>query len=83
MDGAAQTGPAYAGRAAPQDVFDAATGDSVPAIGEAVGTGGGGSDDGTTMKLVAVGGIGTGTVLVLVLGVWTAIARRRATPRGW
>jgi hypothetical protein len=45
--------------------------------------GSGGSDDATTMKLVAVGGIGTGTVLVLALGLWTVAARRRATPRGW
>ncbi|MFD5750888.1 hypothetical protein [Streptomyces sp. NPDC127033] len=29
-----------------------------------------------TMALVAVGGIGTGTVLVLGLGVWTLLARR-------
>ncbi|MFC8532818.1 hypothetical protein ACFUJY_02485 [Streptomyces sp. NPDC057249] len=31
-----------------------------------------------TMKLVAAGGIGAGTVLVLWLGAWTLIARRRA-----
>ncbi|MFE2836141.1 hypothetical protein ACFXI6_34945 [Streptomyces mirabilis] len=83
VGGAAQTGPAYAGRAVPQGVFDSATGDSVPATGGTGPAGSGGSDDGTTMKLVAVGGIGTGTVLVLALGVWTVAARRRATPRGW
>jgi hypothetical protein len=83
VDGAAQTGPAYAGRAVPQDVFDSATGDSVPATGGMAPAGSGGSDDATTMKLVAVGGIGTGTVLVLALGLWTLAARRRATPRGW
>lgn len=83
VDGAAQTGPAYAGRAVPQDVFDSAAGDSVPATGGTAPAGSGGSDDASTMKLVAVGGIGTGTVLVLALGVWTVAARRRATPRGW
>lgn len=31
-----------------------------------------------TMTLVAAGGIGTGTVLVLGLGVWTLLARRQA-----
>ncbi|MER5346099.1 hypothetical protein ABT030_38555 [Streptomyces mirabilis] len=83
VDGAAQTGPAYVGRAVPQDVFDSATGDSVPATGGMAPAGSGGSDDATTMKLVAVGGIGTGTVLVLALGLWTVAARRRSTPRGW
>jgi hypothetical protein len=83
VDGAAQKGPAYVGRAVPRGVFDTATGDDVPATGGLVPAGSGGSDDGTTMKLVAVGGIGTGSVLVLVLGVWTVAARRRTTPRGW
>ncbi|NEC64206.1 hypothetical protein [Streptomyces sp. SID9727] len=36
-----------------------------------------GSERGT-MKLVAAGGIGVGTMLVLWLGAWTLIARRRA-----
>ncbi|MGC5345198.1 hypothetical protein [Streptomyces sp. DT171] len=31
-----------------------------------------------TMRMVAAGGIGTGAVLVLGLGVWTLLARRRA-----
>lgn len=33
-----------------------------------------------TMALVAAGGIGTGAVLVLGLGVWTLLARRRTAP---
>ncbi|GHB16575.1 hypothetical protein [Streptomyces chryseus] len=33
---------------------------------------------GDTMRLVAAGGIGAGTVLVLGLGAWTFVARRRA-----
>ncbi|WP_241989710.1 MULTISPECIES: hypothetical protein [unclassified Streptomyces] len=36
-----------------------------------------GADSGT-MKVVAAAGIGTGTLLVLWLGVWTLVARRRA-----
>ncbi|RII11239.1 hypothetical protein DSC45_28535 [Streptomyces sp. YIM 130001] len=39
------------------------------------GAAGGGSDD--SMKVVAAAGIGTGTLLVLGLGVWTVVARRR------
>jgi hypothetical protein len=35
-------------------------------------------EDRTAMRLLAVGGIGTGTLLVLVLAVWTVAARRRA-----
>ncbi|WP_329120004.1 hypothetical protein [Streptomyces sp. NBC_01465] len=35
-----------------------------------------------TMRLVGVAGIGTGSVLVLGLGVWTVVARRRAAA-GW
>ena len=34
------------------------------------------------MKAVAVGGIGAGTVLVLGLGLWTVVARRRAAMAG-
>ncbi|MFE9822643.1 hypothetical protein ACFYSH_10855 [Streptomyces sp. NPDC005791] len=33
-----------------------------------------------TMTMVGAAGIGTGSVLVLGLGVWTVLARRRATP---
>ncbi|MBK3638948.1 hypothetical protein JHN52_40215, partial [Streptomyces sp. MBT97] len=40
------------------------------------GTGKPGDDQ--AMKAVAVGGIGTGSLLLTVLGVWTLAARRRA-----
>ncbi|MDQ0795243.1 hypothetical protein [Streptomyces sp. B1I3] len=36
--------------------------------------------NGDTMEMVAVAGIGAGAVLVLGLGVWTLVARRRAVP---
>ncbi|MEU9285742.1 hypothetical protein AB0D57_13710 [Streptomyces sp. NPDC048275] len=85
VEGGAHAGPAYVGSAEPRDVFDAAAGgDFEEASGGAVGgggtvsTGGGGSGGGSTMKLVAASGIGTGTVLLLTLGVWTVVARRRA-----
>ncbi|MFD9288242.1 hypothetical protein ACFWBV_08005 [Streptomyces sp. NPDC060030] len=35
-----------------------------------------------TMKVVAAAGIGAGSVLVLGLGAWTLLARRRAAPPG-
>lgn len=35
-----------------------------------------------TLKLVAAGGLGTGTILLLGLAVWTFLARREAEPRG-
>jgi hypothetical protein len=31
------------------------------------------------MTAIAVGGLGTGSALLLVLGVWTVTARRRAS----
>ncbi|MFJ4871192.1 hypothetical protein [Streptomyces sp. NPDC088757] len=36
------------------------------------------AERGDTMRLVATAGIGTGTVLLLGLGAWTLVARRRA-----
>ncbi|MFJ4949571.1 hypothetical protein [Streptomyces sp. NPDC088760] len=70
--GRAHAGPGYAGRPAPDDVFTISAQDR-----ESVLTGG--SGDGSehrAMRLVAVGGIGAGTVLLLVLGGWTVAARR-------
>lgn len=83
--GEAGTGPAYAGRPVPGDVFAVPVGGSDDAAGDgradgAAGTGesGGGTGRSGVMKLVAAGGIGTGTLLMLTLGMWTVIARRRA-----
>ncbi len=44
----------------------------------AAAPGAGGTDDDLALKAVAVGGIGTGSALLLGLGVWTAVARRGA-----
>jgi hypothetical protein len=79
--GAAQAGPAYAGRATPRDVFAVPVGNSDDATDDGVAGGDGGSGDAGrsgTMKLVAAGGIGTGSLLMLTLGLWTVVARRRA-----
>lgn len=69
VGGAGESAPGYAGQSAPRGVFD------VTAADRAAGDGSGGAD--TALRAVAVGGIGTGSVLLLVLGVWTVTARRR------
>ncbi|GGW44763.1 hypothetical protein [Streptomyces xantholiticus] len=74
LKGEPEAAPAYAGPAdefrVDEDDYEAAeSGKSAEAAAQ--------SD---TMMLVAAGGIGTGTVLVLGLGAWTLLARRR-TPQ--
>ncbi|KDN78120.1 membrane protein [Streptomyces olindensis] len=71
VDGTAQAGPAYAGESAPKDVFEV-TDEDREAAAEGVAAG-----DDTVMRAVAVGGIGTGSALLVGLGVWTLVARRR------
>ncbi|MFF3450823.1 hypothetical protein ACFYXJ_27190 [Streptomyces sp. NPDC002667] len=85
VSGAAGTGPAYAGKPSPRDVFavpaggsDGVPGDRATDGAAGTGNGGGGAARGEVMKLVAAGGIGAGTLLTLGLGVWTVVARRRA-----
>lgn len=70
-------GPRYAG---PAGDFAVTGGDRDEASsGRAAAAGA----DGGTMRLVGVSGIGAGTVLVLGLGAWTLLARRRpGTTRG-
>ncbi|KUN83923.1 hypothetical protein AQJ66_17325 [Streptomyces bungoensis] len=79
-DGQAHDGPAYAGRPAPADVFTVTAQDRAAVA--AAGTPGDGGDGsgGTAMKALAAGGIGTGTALLLALGVWTVAARRAPRP---
>ncbi|OIJ92974.1 hypothetical protein BIV25_26315 [Streptomyces sp. MUSC 14] len=81
VSGQAHAGPRYAGRPVPADVFTATGQDPVAALtgdtGATGGAGGGGGDP--VLKLVAAGGIGTGTLLLAVLGGWTLVARRSQT----
>ncbi|MFG2882976.1 hypothetical protein ACGFYV_11850 [Streptomyces sp. NPDC048297] len=94
LDGQAHAGPDYAGSPVPGDVFTISARDRAEAltggvggiggVGSAGGYGGAGSVDGsdgggTTMTALAVGGIGTGTALLLLLAVWTLTARRTQT----
>ncbi|MFJ3306026.1 hypothetical protein ACIPSA_23435 [Streptomyces sp. NPDC086549] len=72
VSGTAHTGPAYGGTPEQHKLFEVTRQDR-----EAAATGDAGSGD-PTMKAVAVGGIGTGTALLLLLAVWTVVARRRA-----
>ncbi|MEU6279712.1 hypothetical protein [Streptomyces sp. NPDC047028] len=81
VDGRAHDGPGYAGKPVPAGVFTVTPGDRLAAEpGGAGGTGGSGGGGDPAMKVVAACGIGAGTALLLVLGVWTVVARR-AQPR--
>lgn len=71
VEGGAAAPPPYAG---PAGVFEV-TGEDRRAA--AAGESGARAGDAGTMGLVAAAGIGTGTALLLGLGLWTALARRR------
>ncbi|MFB7572718.1 hypothetical protein [Streptomyces sp. NPDC056165] len=72
VHGTAQPGPDYAGRSEPGRLFE------VTAHDRAAATPAGAADGSAALRALAVGGIGAGTVLLAVLGVWTVLARRRA-----
>ncbi|WP_308280444.1 hypothetical protein [Streptomyces lincolnensis] len=83
VSGAPKDGPGYVGESEPRGVF-AVTGSGGETVAGGDAVGGGGGDGGgavgggdTSMKLLAVGGIGGGTVLLAVLGVWVGVGRRR------
>ncbi|WP_406007911.1 hypothetical protein OG440_18460 [Streptomyces sp. NBC_00637] len=82
LGGSTQAGPGYAQQSVPRGFFDVGAPDPVPStVGSVVGAdapGDGASGGDPAMKAVAVGGIGTGSLLLTVLGVWTLTARRRA-----
>ncbi|MEV5044213.1 hypothetical protein AB0N20_05880 [Streptomyces griseoincarnatus] len=69
LGGAARNGPDYAGGTVPADVFTV--------DGGATSGGAGGAGGETLYRVLAAGGIGTGSALVVGLGVWTVVARRR------
>ncbi|MFK0117389.1 hypothetical protein [Streptomyces sp. NPDC090994] len=81
LTGAERTGPDYAGEPVPRGVFEATEPLRAAASDDAAGSeAGSGAGDGAAdpaMRAVAVGGIGTGSVLLAGLGVWTVVARRR------
>ncbi|MDN5380860.1 MULTISPECIES: hypothetical protein [Streptomyces] len=70
VDGTARPGPDYAGRSEPERLFEVTAQDRAAATpaGSAGGT--------AAMRVLAAGGIGTGTALLAVLGAWTMAARR-------
>ncbi|QNP64225.1 hypothetical protein [Streptomyces genisteinicus] len=76
VEGDARSGPAYDGPAGDFQVTDDDR--------EAADSGRNAAEeaDGATMRVVAAAGIGTGTLLVLALGLWTLLARRGAAARG-
>ncbi|MGW1779582.1 hypothetical protein ACWCQQ_10635 [Streptomyces sp. NPDC002143] len=83
LRGSTQDGPGYAQRSVPRGFFDVGAQDPEPSAGgDGTGgdtaSGGGASDGDPAMRAVAVGGIGAGSLLLTVLGVWTLTARRRA-----
>ncbi|WP_327184029.1 hypothetical protein [Streptomyces sp. NBC_01334] len=82
LGGSTQAGPGYARQSVPRGFFDVGAPDPVPSgdggLAGADASGGGAPGGDPAMKAVAVGGIGTGSVLLMVLGVWTLTARRRA-----
>lgn len=73
-----------ADRAAAESGSAQGGGSSLPSAGGQGGgqEGQGGSGRTNRMTVVGIAGIGTGSVLVLGLGLWTYVARRRA-PAGW
>ncbi|MEU9643581.1 hypothetical protein [Streptomyces sp. NPDC048188] len=77
VGGAAETGPDYAGESRPKGLFEVSAQDRIAAPGGGATGADAASDDDGAMKAVAVGGIGTGSLLLLGLAVWTVAARRR------
>ncbi|MFB7515620.1 hypothetical protein [Streptomyces sp. NPDC056144] len=75
VTGAAKPGPGYDGDPGP---FAVTAGDKDAAESGASGAEGVAAEERSgTMRAVAVAGIGTGSALLLGLGAWTALARRR------
>ncbi|WP_308406528.1 hypothetical protein [Streptomyces sp. AC555_RSS877] len=77
----AEAGPAYSGSSQPRDVFQATAQERETAASEAGETAATGGD--TVMKVVAVAGIAAGTAVLMVLGVWTGLGRRRGRAGAW
>ncbi|MFC8435173.1 hypothetical protein [Streptomyces sp. NPDC057253] len=82
VKGEAGGGPGYAGESEPAALFQVGLGGLGPSSGDGAAVGGGGGDagggGGAGMKVVAFGGIGAGTLVLVVLGVWVVVGRRGA-----
>ncbi|WP_425588967.1 hypothetical protein [Streptomyces similanensis] len=84
LGGSATSGPGYAGRSEPRDRFEVTAADRAAAapagpFGPSGAAGSAGAAGGSAaLRALAVGGIGTGTALLVVLGGWTLVARRRS-----
>ncbi|WP_449348737.1 hypothetical protein [Streptomyces shaanxiensis] len=82
VKGEAGGGPGYAGESEPAGLFQAGLGGLGSSSGDGAvagaGDGGAGGGGGAGMKAVAFGGIGAGTLVLVVLGVWVVVGRRRA-----
>ncbi|MCT7352633.1 hypothetical protein N4P33_10670 [Streptomyces sp. 15-116A] len=71
LSGTPQDGPGYQAASMPPGIFAVTDEDREAAGGTVTG------DDDPAMTALAVGGIGTGSALLIGLGVWTVVARRR------
>ncbi|MFJ8788344.1 hypothetical protein [Streptomyces sp. NPDC102462] len=78
VTGTPHAGPGYAGQSEPRHLFEVTAQEREAAV---TGRSGGGGDTG--MRVLAAGGIGAGSALLLALGVWTVAARRRVGARGY
>ncbi|MFI1964442.1 hypothetical protein ACH429_10005 [Streptomyces pathocidini] len=87
VDGEAESGPPYAGAAAAAGFGVSERDREAAERGWTAEESGGGGESGAeglsgTRRLVAVAGIGSGTALLLGLGAWRLVARRRYEVRG-
>lgn len=86
VKGAVQAGPGYRGESVPGGLFGTGTGTGGASGGapahsgetDAAGVEEGSEGGGVAMVAVAAGGFGVGTLVLVVLGVWTVVGRRRA-----
>ncbi|WP_416970184.1 hypothetical protein [Streptomyces sp. 4F14] len=85
VKGAAGAGPGYRGESVPGGLFGTGGSASAPrgagGAGETRAAGGTGGEDRGAMVVVAAGGFGAGTLVLVVLGVWTLLGRRQMRVR--
>lgn len=82
VDGTARSAPAYAGKPRPGDLFDLTGRESSGTGAGGLPVPGGGTGTDGAMRALAAAGLGGGTLLLAVLGVWTVVARRRGRGAG-